>query len=58
MRTDCNASHVNDRFLQNIIIGDEVKANIKEAITSATGRITKGLKIKHPLKRWIEKING
>ena len=58
MRTDGNASHMNDRFLQNIIIGDEVKANIKEAITSATGCITKGLKIKHPLKRWVEKING
>jgi len=58
MRTDGNASRVNNRFLQNIIVGDGVKANIKEAITSATGCITKGLKIKHASKRWVEEING
>lgn len=58
MRADGNGSHVNDRLLQYIIVSNEIKANIKQAIASATGCIAKGLQIENPLKWRIEKING
>jgi ABC-type sugar transport system ATPase subunit len=58
MGANGNASYVNDQLLQNIIVRNKVKADIKEAIASAARSIAKGLQIEHPLKWRIEKIDG
>jgi len=54
---DGNVTHVNDRLLQNKIVGYKVKANVKQAVGPATSSIAEGLQVENSLKWRIEEIN-
>ena len=57
MRTDSAKGKLNDTFIKNEIVTDEINEYIQNGITTATGEVAKSFYIHYLLKRRIKEVN-
>ena len=57
MRADCNGPGIQNLFLKNKIICNEIKCDVKNCISSTRCCITERLQIHQPSEKRVKKIN-